>query len=178
MLNAETDALVVAPAMLYDHASIERALRHRAHALFIDRAAVDGWKVEAYARWDSAHPHLAGHFPDMPVVPGVFLIEGAAQAAGLVLASALAGSSADDTMPVLAGVRSCKFHEMVRPGDIIRFELDVEPVVPGKYFEASGAGYFIDGKKVINLQLNVATVLLADAAAGSRMARTGSADCD
>lgn len=173
MLNVEINTVAAVPAILYDRASIERVLCHRAYALFVDSATVNGWHVEASACWDGTHPHLAGHFPDMPVVPGVFLIEAAAQAIGLVLASTQADCIANDRMAVLAGVRSCRLHEMVRPGETVLFELDVESRVPDTYFEAVGAGYLANGTKAINLEISVATVPREDVAAGSQVARPG-----
>jgi 3-hydroxyacyl-[acyl-carrier-protein] dehydratase len=60
-------------------------------------------------------PFLRGHFPGQPLMPGVLLIEAAAQLAGTVAQS-------DPRHPPLPGlklaaVRNAKFLDVVRPGD-------------------------------------------------------------
>mgnify|MGYP001606289747 CR=1 FL=1 len=57
-------------------------LPHRDHALFLLDAVVEGPHVTGTACWADSHPHLTGHFPGLPIVPGVFLIEAAAQLGG------------------------------------------------------------------------------------------------
>ena len=61
-------------------------------------------------------PHLQGHFPGNPVMPGVLLVEAMAQTAGLLLSE---GSSA-----VLAQIRDARFRRPVVPGDQVRIEVE------------------------------------------------------
>ena len=68
-------------------------------------------------------PFLRGHFPDDPLMPGVLLIEAAAQLAGVVAQS-------DPTIPFLAGlkltaVRNAKILGPARPGDLLRLQATV-----------------------------------------------------
>jgi 3-hydroxyacyl-[acyl-carrier-protein] dehydratase len=62
-------------------------------------------------------PFLKGHFPDDPIMPGVLLIEAAAQLAGVV------AQSDPERMPLaglkLTAVRNGKILGTARPGEII-----------------------------------------------------------
>jgi 3-hydroxyacyl-[acyl-carrier-protein] dehydratase len=145
----------------FNRDAIERLIPHRDHALFLNKASVTEWSVEAIACWESTHPHLPGHFPELSIVPGVFLVEAAAQAVGVVLAArslALGSLVAANQLAVLAAIKECRLHNVVRPGDEVHLKIDVAPIVEEKYFSAMGSGYGDDGKKLITVDLNVAIV--------------------
>lgn len=61
-----------------------------------------------------------GHFIDMPVYPGVYILEGIAQSAG-VLASLL-GMRGEGKF-LLTSIKNAKFRHMAIPGDKIVFEV-------------------------------------------------------
>jgi 3-hydroxyacyl-[acyl-carrier-protein] dehydratase len=68
-------------------------------------------------------PFLRGHFPGNPILPGVLLIEAAAQLAGVVAQS-------DPAIAPLAGLkltalRGVKIPGAARPGDVVRLEARV-----------------------------------------------------
>jgi 3-hydroxyacyl-[acyl-carrier-protein] dehydratase len=68
-------------------------------------------------------PFLRGHFPGEPLLPGVLLVEGAAQLAGVVAQS-------DPAIPPLAGLkltalRAVKILGTARPGEVVRIEARV-----------------------------------------------------
>lgn len=63
-------------------------------------------------------PYFAGHFPDVPIMPGVLLIESAAQLCSLVIAPEDAASDADK-LYVLLKVKDFKFLKPVIPGDTL-----------------------------------------------------------
>jgi 3-hydroxyacyl-[acyl-carrier-protein] dehydratase len=66
-----------------------------------------------------AEPCFAGHFPGDAILPGVLIIEAAAQTAGVMLASMAAGAEGERR---LAAVNRFKFLEPVRPGAEMRIE--------------------------------------------------------
>lgn len=138
-------------------ADIEALLPHRGEALFLLDATVVGAHVEGHACWSGKHPHLAGHFPQMPVVPGVFLIEAAAQLAGLVLA--LRGSDASSTcLGMLAGVKRSLIHHPVYPEERVRFELDINPGIGSRMATAHGTAHKESGRKVLTIEVTLAMV--------------------
>lgn len=67
-------------------------------------------------------PVFADHFPGLPVVPGVLLTEAMGQTAGWALATLLG----PDRFPLLMMVERAKFRRLVRPGEEIRLEAELE----------------------------------------------------
>jgi 3-hydroxyacyl-[acyl-carrier-protein] dehydratase len=66
-------------------------------------------------------PHFQGHFPDNPVFPGVLMIEGMAQTAG-VLCIAATQSSQPKSVFFLT-IDKAKFRKPVLPGDTIEYHM-------------------------------------------------------
>ncbi len=69
-------------------------------------------------------PYFTGHFPDSPIMPGVLLIESAAQLCSLVIAPE--GAAEDvNKLYVLLKVKDFKFLKPVIPGDRLEIEVKV-----------------------------------------------------
>ena len=68
-------------------------------------------------------PFFTGHFPNNPVMPGVFIIEAMAQLGGTVI---LEPNAAKTSVPYLAGVDNARFRRPVIPGDRLMMEVAVE----------------------------------------------------
>ena len=66
-------------------------------------------------------PYFVGHFPDTPIMPGVMLIESAAQLCSLVIAPDDAASN--EKLYVLLKVKDFKFLKPVVPGDTLTIEV-------------------------------------------------------
>jgi len=64
-----------------------------------------------------------GHFPGRPVMPGVLLIEGMAQAGGLLLLHEI--PERERKLVYFMGIEGAKFRRPVVPGDQIRYEVEV-----------------------------------------------------
>lgn len=138
-------------------AEIEELLPHRGDALFLSAAEVDGVRASGEAVWAPDHPHIRGHFPGLPLVPGIFLIEAAAQLAGVALAALEPNAPAGRRLGVLAGVRKALFHRPVRPGQPVHFEIALFPPV-GAFIRASGLGRDARGAKAATLELTIGLV--------------------
>jgi 3-hydroxyacyl-[acyl-carrier-protein] dehydratase len=63
-----------------------------------------------------------GHFPGYPILPGVLVVEHAAQIACAILGP----FEVPGRMPVLAKIEECSFHGSVRPGDVVTTEVAIE----------------------------------------------------
>jgi 3-hydroxyacyl-[acyl-carrier-protein] dehydratase len=99
-----------------DEKEIMQVLPHRGDILFVRSLTVQAHdRFEGRAVWPGELPVLQGHFPGMPVVPGVFLIEAVAQVAGagMLAGDAYARSMGSGYVGVLAGVRKCSFKRPV-----------------------------------------------------------------
>lgn len=68
-------------------------------------------------------PFFQGHFPDLPIMPGVLIIEALAQCAG---AGLLAGLERGGKIAMLAGVDGFRFRRPVVPGDQLRLEVKLQ----------------------------------------------------
>ncbi|MCB1054096.1 MAG: 3-hydroxyacyl-ACP dehydratase FabZ [Acidobacteria bacterium] len=66
---------------------------------------------------------FVGHFPGHPVMPGVLIIEGMAQAAGLLLLANR--EERDQKLLYFMGIDRARFRRPVTPGDQLRYEIDV-----------------------------------------------------
>ena len=66
-------------------------------------------------------PHFQGHFPGDPVFPGVLMIEGMAQTAGVLC---IAATGAQPKSVFFLTIDKAKFRKPVRPGDTIEYHMD------------------------------------------------------
>lgn len=103
-----------------------------------------------------ASPVFEGHFPGMPLVPGVLLIETMAQASGfLVLAKT--GFAA---MPFLMSVDGAKMRDFVKPGAALEITASLEH--EGSGYAVTKARITSGGKKAADCQIKLRTVPFAE----------------
>lgn len=112
---------------------ITRLIPHRGDIFVCQRLLIDGpHSFRGFARWTRDNTIIAGHFPGMPVVPGVMLIESMAQlaGAGLLRGDPYVKSLGDDSVGVLAGVRNCWFKAPVLPDVEVEFHIQCRQMAP------------------------------------------------
>ena len=102
---------------------IEALIPHRPPFLWVDRieSLEPGVRCVASKFVAAGAPCFDGHFPGRPILPGVFLVEAAAQAAGVMLASAANSPRPESVM--LAAVNFFKFVKPVLPDSTIEVEV-------------------------------------------------------
>jgi 3-hydroxyacyl-[acyl-carrier-protein] dehydratase len=105
---------------------IMRILPHRFPFLLIDRIieVVPRERIVALKNVSINEPFFAGHFPEMPIMPGVIIIEAMAQAGGTLLLSEI--EDRDNKLVVFTGVERARFRRPVVPGDQLRIEVEVK----------------------------------------------------
>ncbi|MCL1985786.1 MAG: 3-hydroxyacyl-ACP dehydratase FabZ [Betaproteobacteria bacterium] len=105
----------------FDIQQILTLLPHRYPLLLVDRVVecVPGASIIAYKNVSVNEPFFQGHFPGLPVMPGVLILEALAQAAALVAATAMDNPA--DKIYLFTGLDNVRFRTPVRPGD--RLEL-------------------------------------------------------
>ena len=97
-------------------------------------------------------PVFEGHFPGMPLVPGVLLIETMAQASGMLVLAATDFAA----MPFLMTVDGAKMRAFVEPDAV----LDIEAILEhdGSGYAVTKAKITVAGKKVCDAQLKLRTL--------------------
>ncbi len=113
------------PTPKWDIEWIQSVLPHRYPILLVDRVLeIEPKKrIVAIKNVTVAEPIFNGHFPGRPVMPGVFLVEGLAQAGGLLLLHDM--PDRENKLIFFMGIEEAKFRRPVVPGDQVRYEIEV-----------------------------------------------------
>lgn len=100
-------------------------LPHRYPFLLVDRVIEiePARRIVALKNVTINEPYFNGHFPGRPVVPGVLLVEGMAQAGGLLLLNEI--PDRESKLLYFGAIDQARFRRPVVPGDQIRYEIDV-----------------------------------------------------
>ena len=145
---------------ILDRAGIEAILPHRPPMLLIDEVLElePGERVVAIKR--VTEENCAGHFPGNPIMPGVLMVEALAQTGAVAV---LSEEQNRGRLALFAGIDDVRFKRIVRPGDALRLECELEqvrgPIGRGK------ARATVDGELAVRGTL---TFALAEAEAAAR----------
>jgi 3-hydroxyacyl-[acyl-carrier-protein] dehydratase len=119
---------------------IQAILPHRYPFLLVDRVEdIDGVKsARGIKNVTMNEPHFQGHFPGIPIMPGVTIIEALAQTAAVMVG--VTHELANTNMLIyFMAIDKCKFRRKVIPGDVL--ELHVETLRGGsKIWKFKGKG--------------------------------------
>ena len=109
-----------------DIQEIQRILPHRYPFLLIDRVVdmVRKERIVAIKNITINEPYFQGHFPNLPIMPGVLIVEAIAQAGGALLLTEV--EDRDHKLMVFTGIERARFRRPVTPGDQLRIEVDVK----------------------------------------------------
>jgi len=107
-----------------DITGILRAIPHRYPFLMVDRIiSIRGDDFAIGIKNVTANePQFQGHFPDNPVFPGVLLLEGMAQTAGVICMRVL-GLNGAGSAPYFLTIDKVKFRKPVYPGDTVEYHV-------------------------------------------------------
>jgi 3-hydroxyacyl-[acyl-carrier-protein] dehydratase len=111
--------------VLLGRREIEEILPHRDPFLLIDEVLelVPGQRVVARKR--VTEEDCAGHFPGNPIMPGVKMVEALAQCGAVAV---LSQDENKGKLALFAGIDDVRFKRLVRPGDVLTLQCDVETV--------------------------------------------------
>ena len=133
-----------------DISEILAVMPHRYPFLLIDRVLeMDDTRVRAVKNVTVNEPHFLGHFPEVPVMPGVLVVEAMAQAGGFLLFSQV--DEREDKLIYFTGIDKCRFRKPVIPGDQIIFE--VELVAKRSTFAKIKGRALVDGEVVCEAEM-------------------------
>jgi 3-hydroxyacyl-[acyl-carrier-protein] dehydratase len=130
--------------MTFNIQEIMDLLPHRYPFLLIDRVVEFDPKdrLVAIKNVTINEPFFQGHFPGVPIMPGVLVIEAMAQAGAVLMMSEFEDRASK--LAVFTGIEKAKFRRQVTPGDQLRIEVKVLNFRPRIGRMAASA--YVDGK--------------------------------
>ncbi len=135
---------------MLDVVDIQKILPHRFPFLLVDRITkIEKEKsIEAYKNVTIGEQIFQGHFPDHPIYPGVMIIEGMAQAGGVLAFESMSKDEQSDTQDKVVyfmSIDKAKFRSPVKPGDKLVYKLNV--------VKHKGSIWVLDGKAYVDDKL-------------------------
>lgn len=119
--------------ILLERTNIESLIPHRGDIFFCQRLLIEGpHDYKGVARWPLDNGIIKGHFPGLPLVPGVMIIETAAQlaGAGMLMGDPYLKTLPDNLVGVLASVRNCRFKQPALPDSDVEFAIHCRQMAP------------------------------------------------
>ncbi len=115
--------------MIIDVVEIQKILPHRYPFLLIDRVTdiVKNESLIGYKNVSISENVFQGHFPGHPIYPGVMILEGMAQAGGILAFKSMDISEEEiaDKVVYFMSIDKAKFRNPVRPGDKLEYRVHV-----------------------------------------------------
>jgi UDP-3-O-[3-hydroxymyristoyl] N-acetylglucosamine deacetylase / 3-hydroxyacyl-[acyl-carrier-protein] dehydratase len=136
---------------MYTIEDIMKVLPHRYPFLLVDRILEieEKKRIVGLKNVTINEPFFQGHFPGHPIMPGVLIVEAMAQVGGMLLLGSVADP--DTKVVYFMSLDNVKFRRPVKPGDQLRFELDVVQL-RGTVCKMRGVGK-VDGEIVVEADM-------------------------
>ena len=145
---------------MLDITQIQEILPHRYPLLLVDRvtAMESGKTVSAFKNISISEPAFQGHFPGHPIYPGVMILEGMAQAGGILAlkSSGLSDEELKKKVIYFMSIDKAKFRSPVKPGDRLDYEIEVLKL--RKNLIVLQGKSFVDGTLVAEAELKAMIV--------------------
>ena len=111
--------------VVFNITDILRMLPHRYPFLLVDRIIEleTGKRIVGLKNVTINEPFFQGHFPGVPVMPGVLIVEAMAQVAGIMTYAEEPGIN--EKLIYFTGIENAKFRRPVIPGDQLRIEMEL-----------------------------------------------------
>ena len=133
-----------APSTIHTVREIEALIPHRWPFLLIDRIVEydpDAKRIVALKGVTASEWFFAGHFPGLPVMPGVLQVEALAQTMAVYVAKQ---PGFGDRIGLFAGIDDARFKRIVSPGDTLRLEVTMDKL--GSRFGRGRGTASVDGE--------------------------------
>ncbi len=140
---------------MLDIMEIQDILPHRYPFLLVDRVTKmeKAQTIEAYKNVSISEPAFTGHFPGHPIYPGVMILEGMAQAGGILALKSndLSQAELENKVIYFMSIDKAKFRAPVRPGDQLVYKIAILKL-RGNLIVLDGKAY-VDDKLVAQAEL-------------------------
>ncbi len=131
---------------MIDVVAIQKILPHRFPFLLIDRVTelVADESLTGYKNVTIGEQIFQGHFPGHPIYPGVMILEGMAQAGGILAFESMdmTEEEAANKVVYFMSIDKAKFRSPVRPGDRLEYRMRV--------VKHKGAIWVLEGKAYVD----------------------------
>ena len=131
---------------------IEALIPHRWPILMVDRIVeydADAKRIVGVKAITASDWWAKGHFPGLPVLPGVLQVEALAQTMAVYVAKQ---PGFGDRIGLFAAIDDCRFKRVVAPGDILRLEVTMEKL--GSRFGRAKGVASVDGEVACEASLS------------------------
>jgi len=146
--------------MIMDVVEIQEIIPHRYPFLLVDRITeiVKDESLIGYKNVSISEPVFQGHFPGHPIYPGVMILEGMAQAGGILAFQSMdmTKEEAANKVVYFMSIDKAKFRAPVKPGDKLEYRISVLKN-KGPIWVLKGEA-FVDGKIVSEAELKAMIV--------------------
>ena len=115
---------------MIDVVEIQKILPHRYPFLLVDRVTdlTPNEALVGYKNVSIGEPVFEGHFPGHPIYPGVLILEGMAQAGGILAFKSMGDMTEEEAAQKVVyfmSIDKAKFRNPVRPGDKLEYRVSV-----------------------------------------------------
>lgn len=145
---------------MLDVTEIQEILPHRYPFLLVDRITEleEGKSVTGFKNISISEPAFMGHFPDHPIYPGVLILEGMAQAGGVLALKSnnLSKEELQNKVIYFMSIDKAKFRSPVKPGDKLVYKIEIIKL-RGTLIVLDGKAY-VDDKLVAEAELKAMVV--------------------
>ena len=137
---------------IHTTAEIQALIPHRWPFLLVDRIVEydpDAKRIVGIKGVTTTEWYFGGHFPSLPVMPGVLQVEALAQTMAVYVAKQ---PGFGDRIGLFAAIDECRFKRIVSPGDTLRLEVTMEKL--GGRFGRAHAVASVDGETACQATLS------------------------
>lgn len=133
--------------MIMDVMEIQKIIPHRYPFLLLDRVTdfVKNDTLTGYKNITIGDNIFQGHFPGHPIYPGVMILEGMAQAGGILAFKSMDNMTEEEAankVVYFMSIDKAKFRAPVKPGDKLEYRISV--------IKHKGSIWMLDGKAYVD----------------------------